>query len=441
MKKLVFAVILLGLLIAGAPIATGVLMERTLRSSMKDLNDMYAETGLGYSIEIVDYDRHLYSSDIEWKVSFGSLSTIYGIDEIVFTDHAEHGFTGVASTTSLDRNPWWQNIVDEQLQGTNPLAIATSYSVFGGVETTFSATPFTLLVEDTPLAIKKAAFVVTADTEMKNFTSSGTWEGMSVENAAYVGPMRFESEFEMSSTFLYDGFFDFQIDEFSVEENQNSFKVSNIAGNYVVDLDEENNTMGAEVTYSLENLQVSDRSYDNAKATFAMRNVDARGYERFMKVYMEKIGEVMALAGQQQDEEARQTAMQQQMAGLGMHIASAFESLLKKDLELSFSDVEITMPEGEVQGDFTLRLKKDMTFMQFAPIAGQPELLLDVVSLDSTAAIPASFGDMAPQLLAPFYPGMQTGLFVKDGDVLRHHAETNDGKLLLNDTEVNLQRQ
>ena len=37
-----------------------------------------------------------------------------------------------------------------------------------------------------------------------------------------------------------------------------------------------------------------------------------------------------------------------------------------------------------------------------------------------------------PKLLAPAYPGLQTGLFVKDGDNLVHMAETIDGKLIVN---------
>lgn len=40
----------------------------------------------------------------------------------------------------------------------------------------------------------------------------------------------------------------------------------------------------------------------------------------------------------------------------------------------------------------------------------------------------------------PYYPGMQTGLFIKDGDSLVHRAETKGGKLFINGKEVVLDR-
>jgi len=44
-------------------------------------------------------------------------------------------------------------------------------------------------------------------------------------------------------------------------------------------------------------------------------------------------------------------------------------------------------------------------------------------------------------MVTPLYPGMQTGLFVKDGGNLVHAAETIDGKLIVNDQEVILSPQ
>jgi hypothetical protein len=77
-----------------------------------------------------------------------------------------------------------------------------------------------------------------------------------------------------------------------------------------------------------------------------------------------------------------------------------------------------------------------MTFAQFIPVANQPDLALEILSLKSAASLPEKLVGDASMLLAPFYPGMQTGLFVKDGESIRHTAETKDGKLFLNDNEV-----
>ena len=119
---------------------------------------------------------------------------------------------------------------------------------------------------------------------------------------------------------------------------------------------------------------------------------------------------------------------------------AAYEKLLTKDLELKISELHVTLPEGEIKGDLTLRLLKDMTFMQFFPIATQPQLLFDVLYIKSDLSLPASLvGEQAQNMLRPIYPGMQTGVFVEDGDNLTHKSETVDRKLMLNDKELRLQ--
>ena len=84
----------------------------------------------------------------------------------------------------------------------------------------------------------------------------------------------------------------------------------------------------------------------------------------------------------------------------------------------------------------TLRLLKDITFLQFGSIVSQPEMLFDIFYLKSNLSLPAHLVGENPQLVTPLYPGMQTGLFVKDGGNLIHSAETIDGKLIVNNREV-----
>jgi hypothetical protein len=124
------------------------------------------------------------------------------------------------------------------------------------------------------------------------------------------------------------------------------------------------------------------------------------------------------------------------MAAMGFQMMAAYERLLKAGLELQVSDLLVNLADGDITGDVTLRLLKDMTFMQFAPVVSQPELLLDIFYLKSDVSLPARLVGENPGLLTPVYPGMQTGLFVKRGDKLIHRAETIDGKLMLNGSDV-----
>lgn len=61
--------------------------------------------------------------------------------------------------------------------------------------------------------------------------------------------------------------------------------------------------------------------------------------------------------------------------------------------------------------------------------------------LKSNLSLPAHLIGENPKLVSPLYPGMQTGLFVKDGGNLVRRAETIDGKLMLNNREMILSPQ
>jgi hypothetical protein len=117
-----------------------------------------------------------------------------------------------------------------------------------------------------------------------------------------------------------------------------------------------------------------------------------------------------------------------------------YEKLLKQGLELQISDLKAQLSQGQIKGNMTLGLRKDMTLAQFFPIIVQPGLALDIFSLKSDLILPYELIADKKNLLHPIFPGMQTGFFVKKGNNLIHSAETRNGKLFLNGQEVELEK-
>ena len=112
---------------------------------------------------------------------------------------------------------------------------------------------------------------------------------------------------------------------------------------------------------------------------------------------------------------------------------------MTKGLEFQISDLRFKLAEGEVNGGLTVSLKKDMTMMQFVPLANQPALALDIFELKSHLSLPKQLLGDSPMFFEPAFPGMQTGVFVAKEQRAEHQAETKNGKLLLNGKEVQLQ--
>jgi len=443
MKKAIVAA--LAVVLAGVvciPFASGLIMEKTVRQAFTDANNMYADTGAGYRLEIVDYHRGYLASEIEWKIDLGALKAIYPIEQVIFRDTAKHGLAGVVSTTSLRENPWYETFVAEKLGGRDPVHITTRYGLAGSIENTVALDPFSVVVDNEAIDVLAGSMVTKTDRELKHFTSKGNWGGLSAGEALSIGNISLESALTRFTTFIWNGDFSFAIGDVNLREKGNSFEMKEMKGSYLLGLNEDQSKMNGEALFSIDGMRTDRQTVDSASVRLATNGLDVEGYETFMQMYTQNMSQVLgSMAAMDENAEEVTEAMKKQMATVGIQMVAAYEKLLKEGLEFKVSDLDVQLDDGHIKGDATLRLLKDMTFMQFAPVVSQPELLFDIFYLKSNLSLPAHLIGENPKLVSPLYPGMQTGLFVKDGSNLVHAAETIDGKLMLNNREMILSPQ
>ena len=441
MKK-VFAGIVLIVLVAGfgAPVINGIVMEKIIKKVYRDINTLHSDSGSDVSVEIVKYKRNFYSSSIEWKVKLRNMKVAYGVDEIFFVDQVSHGLLGVVSTTSMAGNSWYSDFVKDKLSGKDPVHITTEYKLLGDIISTVALDAFTIENEGKVFNVLSANGVTSFDKELKNFTTKAWWNGLSLVDELSLGKMTLNSRLEKISTYIWAGGVSFAIKDGWAVENTERIELANLENSYTLSFDRKKNILSVELSAGVEKLKVGDDSLDEAFVRIGMRNMDGTAYEECMRLYAKSVSSLMEeISGAEDDPEKIKAIVDKQMTVLGSHAMAAYEKLLKKDLEFFISDMRGKMQSGEVKGNFSLRLNKDMTFMQFFPILGQPALAMDIFSLTSSLSFPAELAGDYPSLLTPLYPGMQTGFFEKDGKYLRHKAETKDGKLFLNGQEVLLQ--
>ena len=440
-KTIATVMVILVIVMASIPLVSGMLMERTVRNAFQDINAIYADIGTGYSLEIINYNRRYLTSDIVWKMDLGALKTLYHIDEVVFKDHAKHGFDGVVSTTSLEKNPWFATFVDETLQGRNPVHITTKYGFLGDIETTVALDAFSFDVDEEKIDVKPGKTVLVTDHKLKHFNTSGNWQGLTMGETLSIGKASMASKLEMLSTYTWDGDISFAIQNLNVQEKEKQFEIKGLTGKYFLNANDDRSALSGEVRVSIDALKSKNVTVDDASVRFTAKGLNASGYEEFMKMYTQTVSAFLdTMASFEMDSEKSEEIINQQMASIGFQMVAAYEKLLKQGLEFQISDLHVNLPDGDITGDITMRLLKDMTFMQFVPLVAQPELLLDIFYLKSYFSIPVSIAGGNPKMLAPTYPGMQTGLFVKRGANLVHRAETIDGRLVVNNEEVVLRR-
>ncbi len=434
MKKVIIGVLLLiGIAAVGAPFVNGLMMEKMVKQSLGNLNTMYSDMGSGVSAEILRYDRNFFSTEIEWKINLGAYSSVYGVNDIVLVERAKHGMTGIVSKTSLEKNKWFTDFVNNKLAGKNPLDISTEYNLSGQITSSVVLDAFSLPVKDGGVQVKAGKSTFTCNKELTNFSSEMSWGGISASNKLNVEGITFSSDLKRLSTYLWDGVFSFGIDKGEITENLEKIELNNAKVEYSLDVDDDEKTISVVTTIGADHLLAGSEQVDNGFVRLGLVNMDVQGFEEFMKVYSELANTIVKeIPAVEENPENMTSILEEKVEKTQYQIMAAYEKLLKKGLEFQISELHAQLPEGEITGDVVLSLNKDMTFTDFFPVLQQPELMLDIFSLQSELNLPAKLVGGNTMLLSPMYKGMPTGLFVQNGDKLSHKAETKDHKLYLN---------
>ncbi len=439
MKKIAIVLILL-LITAGIcmPYFSGLITQKVLVRAVENANQLYADSGSDMRLEITAYDRKFSTSTLEWKINLGALSSVYGINELIFNEEAVHGYTGVVSQTRLDKTPGFSDLINQQLDGKNPLHIQTQYPLIGDITSTANLDAFFITKGKKQIEIKPAQFSFIMDKALKRFSSGAAWEGCKIGEELVVGPVNLVSNMEHMTQYIWDGKTVVDIQQLLIKDGQHPVEMQNLKLESTMAYAPEKNRVSAEMGLGA-GLVLEDgkQQLKDAFVRVGIHQMAATGYENVFKLYTTMAHDLAQdMAGKALDQEEMQDRFKQAMAESGMKIVTEAEKLLKKDLEIKISDLKALLPQGEVKGNLSLSLKKDMTLAGFVPVMMQPAVALDIFSLQSDFSFPAEMAEDNPYLLNPVYPGMQTGMFVRTGDTLTHEARTQDGKLFINQKEV-----
>ena len=436
-KAIAVASILVIGIIAAIPFASGLIMEKTVRQAVEAMNAMNASSGADYSLKIIHYDRGYRTSDIIWKINLGSLRAICPIEEIIFRDHAEHGITGVVSTTSLNNNPWYAYFVADNLLGRDPVRITTHFGFGGGIESTLDLDAFMIPVGDDTIDVKAGRIVTQTDRALKTFISSGTWAGLSAGDNLSIGALSLDSNLTRFSTFIWDGTASFALEDLQARMAIDHLHIESVEGGYSIGNTDNRTMVSAEARLSIDGLRSNKRNVDSASVHIDMNGLEADGYASFLRLYTQNMTQLLGnLQPPDEGPLVTQAAMSNKGPAPNLRFLAACENLLKAGLELNISNLHVELDDGIIEGGAALRLLQDVSLMQFPLFINQPGLLLDMLNLESLFKLPSQWVDANPRLTIPLYPGMQTGLFVQQGDDLIHQAKTVDGRLMLNGKEV-----
>jgi len=429
MKK-ILVVALVFILAAGValPWVNGMVMDKLAHDSLSNLNRLSGDTGLKY--EILEYQRGYKSTRALWKV------TGPGGNQVMFTETATHGWTQVLSDTRLEKNPWYANWVKGRKK--DPLVIQTRYSVFGPIVTQIILDPVSVPGQDRAVRIGALDLTVSMDKALSTVSSFGTWDGVSSDDGNNrIGRMTIQSEMEKVSGPVWQGAATVAVKGLAVKGSRKSLTLSNLVVKTDTMADKAAGQMDMSVSVNADQIQVTGQSLSDWALGLSLEKVDIQAVAELSRFYRNMAGQMaQVLYDPDLSSHQRGLALRPLKVESRMALIAQLEKMLNKGFGLDISPVDITLPQGRIQGHLFIGLLKDMTLAGFFPLAVRPDLALDIFFLDSEVRVPKEFAQMQPSLTVPLFSGMQTGLFVREGDCLHHRAQTRDQALFLNGKTV-----
>ncbi len=439
MKKIVIAIVLLiAVAVPAIPFVNGIVMEKTLHKAFDRLNQFYTAQSSDIKFEIMAYDRGLFDSQVSWRIDLGNMAAVYGIEAVTFTEKARHGFTEIISETSLESNAWYSEWIKNKLGGKDPLHIESRYTAFGPIVSTVSMDAFTAQTASGPVTIGDLHWVFTVDNALTSITMDGTWDGISQDKANQMGRVTMAGALTRHSDLIWLGTMGAKMASFTTDTGDEQVAVSNLELNYEISAAKDRNKMNLSMAIKTGDIVVNGRTLSEWGLSTALNNLDVKAYEDLLRLYSQVVNTQMVSAmGMGLSQDAAVKEMQRVMVKNSPELMASIEKLLKKDLEFKIARLDLGLPQGDISGRLRLGLKQDVTMAQVAMIAARPNAALDIFSLNTDLILPVALaGPQLAELTTPMFAGMKTGMFIQDGDFLKHSAHTQDGKLYLNGQEV-----
>ena len=278
----------------------------------------------------------------------GSLATLYGVDEILLVDHAKHGFTGVVTKTSLEKNTWFNDVLHNAPDGKNPIDITTTYTLWGTIKSIIDIHPFSMQVGNEALDFRPGRIVTECEQGLTHLSSEATWEGLSIADKANIDGISLEYDLEKISTYIWDGEISYEMNNIKIKEQQKNIELINFKGKYTLDFDNTKNTLSTGGEVQIDELVADNERIKDTFVRLAVNNIDAQGYEEFMKLYTQTMHSALdGIKEAEEDPEKIGKIMEGQMATTGIQMMVAYEKFLRKGLEIKISDFHAQLTAGK----------------------------------------------------------------------------------------------
>ena len=330
--------------------------------------------------------------------------------------------------------------VNTRLNGKDPLSIQSRFSLTGAMGSTIHVKAFSFEDKGKMVDVHPLDLDVSTGKGFETLDAKGRWEGLSQGSEFVMGPVTFTSDLYQLTDIIWAGKNTFSLEQLKIDDGKSDpVNLSGLTVNFDTSTSEDKTSITMATDFHVDRIELGGKSLSDWAATLKLKQMDTASFEQFMVLY----SDMMTQAGQRLEKTGGnpgdfQETLKNEMTRNTPQLMSALNGLLKKGLGVEITDLDIDLPEGKVSGSLDLSLKKDMDPSNLFIFAIQPGTMFSFFDLDAQLSLPYALAGGIPNLTEPLLPGMTTGLFVIQGDLLSLDMHIKEEKLFLNGHQVDL---
>lgn len=382
MKKLIIlALVVIGVVLFGAPYVTGKVAEGEALKLVELINQSPLKYG---NTEVVTYERGFRSTKSSFRYTPPPLlSSIGGPQDIKFNCDTKHGVTAVVYRCKFIGNEAYTEFVAEKLDGKDPISMTGSASLFGGLEQTFSIDAVRDFQADGSIVnLSRTELTIESNSDFSNHDFSGYTDGLSLldgTDLVSVGEIRFSGDLNKSASGIYTGDSQFNVASLTSRMGNKTFEVNEL----VLETNTKENGENIDSSMSLQikkflSAATPFENIENINLDVSVNGLNTEAFAEYQSFTQRLQNELLASVESQQEPNVDPAK--------GAEIVPIIEKMLNTGLGLD-TTLSVTLDGEPNRAKFKLALLDAVTLEEMELLAVAPQRMLEKFEIELSASL------------------------------------------------------
>ena len=421
MKKWLWAIGVVLVVVVAAPWGVGILTEQQWQQAATEINRSQPY----FTVETTRYQRGFFGAEVEGTVYFQNPGNPDEAHSLGYRGDVSHGVTGSEVTFSPDQPD--AGLIEEFFPARTP-TMTLSVRLWGTAEIEYNVPAIDRVSEQTGESLNVAESYGWAKISGagNNLEMDLRWPGLVArgpQGRFVVDDVRVAQTMSKLVGNVWTGEGTLSLARLEAEfQNQPPVVVESFA------LQSETRAEGderfnSEVQMDIERIASRDEESGPYDVEFVLENMEVAAWNRLVDAF----SDIKELNSAQTNGVASRQALVEQQMNLMMNVSDAVKALAGSGMALGLPKFSVMTPHGEVAGNLMLRHPELSDDEREAM-----SLVMQRLTGELSISLPVELAEAEPKLMTELLPLIDQGFLVRDTDMFRLEAELKDLEINVN---------